>query len=230
MSDFQPPAPELCTVVFDLDGLMFNTEDLYQHVGREVLARRGKEFTDELLDQMMGRKSTVALQIMIDWYDLDITVPDLAAESAEVMIGLLPDRLAPLPGLLALLDALEAAQIPKAIATSSPRDFVVRVLDQFQMQTRFEHVLTAEDITQGKPAPDVYLLAAKSLGHAPRQTMVLEDSQIGCQAAVAAETFAVAVPSGRSLQHKFDGVEFIAHSLEDSRIYAALNLSPPNAC
>jgi len=224
MTDFPKPTTALKAVVFDLDGLMFNTEDIYQDVGREVLRRRDKELTADLLDQMMGRKSDISLQIMIDWHNLDDNVDSLAAESAEVMFELLPKRLAPLPGLLNLLDALEAANIPKAIATSSSREFVTRVLGQFQFEPRFSYVFSSEDITHGKPAPDVYLLATKSLGVDPQQAMVLEDSQIGCRAAIAAGTYAVAVPGGHSHTHDFDGAKFIANSLEDSRIYSALDI------
>lgn len=215
----------LQAVVFDLDGLMFNTEDLYQQVGSEVLGRRGKQFTDELINQMMGRKADQALQLMIDWHQLDDTPAQLAAESMEIMFGLLPDHLAPMPGLLDLLASLEAARIPKAIATSSSRAFVTRVLGQFDLEPRFKFVLTSEDIEHGKPAPDVYLLAADMHGVEPAQALVLEDSQIGCQAAVAAGTHTVAVPSGQSEQHAFQGVKLIADSLEDQRIYAALGIT-----
>lgn len=220
------PQEKLRAVVFDLDGLMFNTEDLYQQVGSEVLQRRGKEFTNDLINQMMGRQAHKALQLMIDYHKLDDTPDQLAAESMEIMFRLLPDQLEPMPGLLDLLSNLETANIPKAIATSSSRAFVERVLGLFDLEKRFSFVLTAEDIANGKPAPDVYLLAAEKHDVAPSQTMVLEDSQIGCQAAVAAETFAVAVPDGQSQQHNFEGVKLIADSLADERIYHALGIAP----
>jgi HAD superfamily hydrolase (TIGR01509 family) len=224
---FPVPASPIRAVTFDLDGLMFNTEELYQEVGGEVLARRGQQISGELLDQMMGRKSIIALQVMIDWHQLDATPAQLAAESAEIFAELLPRRLQPMPGLLDLLGALEAAGIPKAVATSSGREFVDRVLDLSQLRSRFRFVLTSEDIEHGKPAPDVYLLAAQRHGVAPQAMLVLEDSQIGCQAAVAAQTYAVAVPHGRSTQHQFPGVRFIAQTLADPRIYAALGIDRP---
>ena len=71
-------------VVFDLDGLMFNTEQLYQQVGGEVLRRRGKELTRELLDRMIGRPSRISLQIMIDWHDLGCDVETLQRENDEI--------------------------------------------------------------------------------------------------------------------------------------------------
>ncbi len=216
--------PKIQAVVFDLDGLMFNTEQLYQEADREVLARRGKDFPDQLCDRMMGRKSIVAIQMMIDWHGLNETVEQLAGEIAGLFEELLPRRLAPMPGLLPLLDALEATAMPKAIATSSGRAFARNVLSQFSLEPRFEFVLTGEDINHGKPAPDVYLLAAERLGITPEQMMVLEDSQIGCQAATTAKAYAVAVPHGRSMAHQFPDAQFEAKSLADKRIFAALGL------
>jgi HAD superfamily hydrolase (TIGR01509 family) len=217
-------ASHLRAVTFDLDGLMFNTEELYQEVGGVILSRRGKQICGDLLDQMMGRKSLVALGVMIEWHKLDDTPEQLAEESAAIFVDLLPARLAPMPGLLDLLAALEAAGIPKGIATSSGRAFVEQTLALFQLQPRFQFVLTAENIEHGKPAPDVYQLAAQRHGVQPAEMMVLEDSQIGCQAAVAAGAFAVAVPHGQSSTHKFPGVQFEAQTLADPRIYAALGI------
>src|SRR5947208_135957 len=142
--------PTARAVIFDLDGLMFNTEELYQEVGAELLRRRGYVFTQELLDQMMGRPSHVALQIMIDTHTLKATVGELLAETDEIFPGILKERLAPMPGLIELLDFLEVRSIPKAIATSSRRNFVDRVLDVFNFAPRFSPILTSEDITHGK--------------------------------------------------------------------------------
>ena len=218
------PELPIRAVVFDLDGLMFNTEDLYQQVGSEVLGRRGKPFEEELIHAVMGRPSPIALQMMIDWHSLDVTVPQLEQECDQIFAQLLPQKLQPMPGLLSLLDQLEAAQIPKGIATSSTRSFVDRVLNLFELAPRFVSILTCEDITDGKPEPEVYLLAAERLGLEPSQVLVLEDSQNGCRAAVAAGTYAVAVPNGYSRHQDFRGANLVADSLEDPRIYAALGL------
>jgi beta-phosphoglucomutase-like phosphatase (HAD superfamily) len=127
MSSVEPPR----AVAFDLDGLMFNTEELYQDVGAELLRRRGCDFGPDLLDAMMGRPNRVALQIMIDWHRLDATVDILVRETAEIFPAILDARLSPMPGLIELLKALEQHDIPKAIATSSGRAFVDNVLGRF---------------------------------------------------------------------------------------------------
>jgi HAD superfamily hydrolase (TIGR01509 family) len=222
-----PEFDRLSAVVFDLDGLMFNTETLYQHVGTELLTRRGKRFEAELLDRMMGRPNAVALQIMIDWHGLSDTVPLLAEESEQIFAGILDEQLECMPGLNELMDALEVACVPKAIATSSGRRFVQNVLSRFDFAPRFKFILTSEDVVEGKPGPEIYQTAAARFGLPPRQVMVLEDSENGCRAAVAAGAFTVAVPSGHSRRHDFTGAQFVADSLADRRIYSALQLPAP---
>jgi len=217
-----PPRPR--AVVFDLDGLMFNTEDLYQFVGGELLRRRGHTFTAELLDRMMGRPGRVALSIMIEHHGLDATVEQLTAETDEIFPAILDAKLEPMPGLVELLAALEAADIPKAIATSSRRSFVDDVLRRFQFGPRFQFILSAEDVVEGKPDPEIYLTAARRHGVSPSEMLVLEDSQNGCRAAVRAGAVAVAVPGGHSLRHDFAGAAYVAGSLADRRIYELLGL------
>jgi len=212
-------------VVFDLDGLMFNTEELYQLVCREMLRRRGKEFEPALLDMMMGRPARNAFQVMIDWHKLTETIPDLAAESSEIFAEILVTRLAPMPGLFELLTALERAGIPKAVATSSGRKFVTEVLGRFELEPRFQFLLCSEDVTDGKPNPEIYLKAARRLERPPAEVLVLEDSHNGCKAAIAAGAFAVAVPGGHSRTHDFTGAQFVADSLGDLRIYQSLNIA-----
>jgi HAD superfamily hydrolase (TIGR01509 family) len=213
-------------VVFDLDGLMFNTEELYQDVGTEMLRRRGKTFDAELLDGMMGRPATAALQLMIDYHGLKCTVVELMTETDSIFASLLEDRLEQMPGLADLLIALELAGIPKAIATSSGPAFVRRVLNHFELAPRFEFYLTCDDVRDGKPHPEIYLLAAERLGISPTEMLVLEDSQNGCRAAVAAGAIVVAVPGGHSRRHQFPGAALIAESLADPRLYDLLLLEP----
>jgi HAD superfamily hydrolase (TIGR01509 family) len=218
------PSTAIRAVVFDLDGLMFNTEDLYDQTGSEVLRRRGCEFTSVLRQKMMGRPGRDALRIMIEMHGLDDTVEQLQKESEQIFRSLLDTDLAPMPGLLDLLDRLEAVGRPKAIATSSRREIVDRMLAQFDFPPRFEFVLTSDDVTQGKPHPEVFLTAAERFGVAPAEMLVLEDSENGCRAAVAAGAVTVAVPSGHSRRHTFQGAALVAGNLSDSGIARLLRL------
>jgi len=216
---------KLRAVVFDLDGLLLNTEALYQFVGTELMRRRGKTFEEELIQKITGRPQAVALQMMIDWHGLDTTVDMLAKETGDLFAEILDDRLQLMPGAAELLGALEVARVPKAIATGSGRRFTRNVLGKFHLEPRFEFILTGEDVVHGKPDPEIYRRAAEKFGILAGQMMVLEDSQNGCRAAAAAGAFAVAVPSAPRNQHDFTGVALVVDTLADRRIYDALGIA-----
>jgi HAD superfamily hydrolase (TIGR01509 family) len=216
---------EISAVTFDLDGLMFNTEMLYERVMRQLLDKRAKPFEQELLDKMMGRPGFIALTILREWHNLEETVEDIYADSDSIFLELLDRELAPMPGLVELLSALERKQIPKAIATSSRAPVVYRMLDHFGWRHRFNFILTSADVLHGKPNPEIYLKAAEKHGIAPAAMLVLEDSHNGCRAAIDAGAHAVAVPGDHSRRHDFTGAQFIADTLADRRIYELLKLA-----
>jgi HAD superfamily hydrolase (TIGR01509 family) len=216
--------PHFRAVVFDMDGLMFNTEEVYTSVGSELMRRRGKTFCGGLKDAMMGLPPKESFEVMIRWHGLSDTVEQLIPESNAVFLGLLRGRLAVMPGLIELLAALEAAGIPKAIATSSGRELADACLTPFDFPRRFRFVLTSEDIVRGKPDPEVYLAAAARFGVQPDEMLVLEDSQNGCRAAAAAGAFTVAVPGEHSRRQDFSMASLVVASLADARLYAALGI------
>jgi pseudouridine 5'-phosphatase len=211
-------------VAFDLDGLMFSSEDVYWKVGCELMRRRGHEYTEELSHAIMGRPPQVCFEMMIEWHSLDDTWEAMAAESEKLFVSMLDEGVDAMPGLFDLLEALERANLPKAICTSSSPEVVDAVLSRFEMRPRFEFVLTAADITHGKPHPQIYQKAAARFGIDPRNMLVLEDSQTGSSAAAASGAFTVAVPAGLSKEHDFGMVDLVADSLADPRIVAALGL------
>jgi HAD superfamily hydrolase (TIGR01509 family) len=212
-------------VVFDMDGLMFNTEDLYTLVGGELLRRRGLEFSEPLKNEMMGLPPRESFNVMIRRHGLTETWQALSAESNQIFLSLLEGHLAPMPGLLPLLDSLERAGLPAAIATSSPRELLTACLARLPARGVFAFCLAAEDVAHGKPHPEIYQKAAKRFGISPNTMAVLEDSQTGCRAAAAAGAFTVAVPGDHSRSHDFSAANLVIDTLGDPRLYAALGLN-----
>lgn len=214
--------PSIKAVVFDLDGLMFNTEDIFNEVGHLVLARRNKAMTRELLQQMMGRRAPEALQLMIDFHDLTDTVPGLIDETRTLFTELAVDRLAPMPGLYTLLEHIETRGLVKGVATSSGRRYLEEILNRFELLERFHMTLTAEDVTHGKPHPEIYLTAAERLGVAPHEMLVLEDSHAGTTAGVCARAVVVSVPNDHSRYQDFSHATHVATRLDDPQVLALL--------
>jgi len=202
-----------------MDGLMFNTEDLFDEVGKIALARRGHNFTRELKLKMMGRHAIDALQIMVDEFNLESTAEELLTETDEIIEEVFPKNIEMMPGLEKLINHLEALKIPKAVATSSRRRNVNYGFDKFNLHESFHFVLTAETTTNSKPDPEIYLTAAECFEIKPEEMMVLEDSPLGSQAGASAGAFTVAVPTIYTTDQDFSHVDLVATSLEDEQIY-----------
>ena len=214
--------PKLAAVAFDLDGTIVNSEDLYEQAGDEVLRRRGKRYDPVLREQIIGRPAVDSLRIMIDYHKLPDPLEHLMGECHELFERLMAESLAAMPGVYELLDHLDAARIPLAVATSGTRDYADHVLTRLKIKYRFQFVLTADDVRRGKPHPEIYRLAGRRFAVAPAEMMVLEDSANGCRAGAASGAFTVAVPNRHTRDHDFANVRFIADSLLDPRIREAL--------
>lgn len=207
--------PPIKAVVFDFDGLMFNTEDIFEAAGRELLARRNREMTAELLNQMMGRRPVEAFEIMVEMHALDESIDALLEESREIFSGLVPEMLQAMPGLHELLAHIERRQLTKGVATSSSRSYLENLLIQNDLLERFQLTLTAEDVTHGKPHPEIYLTAAERLNVDPAEMLVLEDSEAGTKSAAAAGAVIVSVPHHHSRSHDFSPAHYVAERLDD---------------
>ncbi len=202
-------------VVFDLDGLMVNTEEVFHLTGHELMRRRGKVATQALFNAMMGRRAREAYANMIEMMELSETIEELQVESDRIFEELLATKLRTMPGLLELLDHIEVSQLPKGVATSSDRVYMQRMLGHFDLLHRFSLHLTAEDVTHGKPNPEIYLKAAQRIGVQPHEMLVLEDSHNGTKAAAAAGAHIISVPHEHSQHHDFSAAKHVASSLID---------------
>ena len=209
-------------VVFDLDGLMVNTEEVFHQTGTELLRRRGKTATAEVFHAMMGRRANEAFQAMIEIMELSDSIDALRVESEAIFDDLLDQILAPMPGLFHLLTRIEACGLPRAVATSSSRDYLRRILGKLELLERFDAMLTAEDVVHGKPHPEIYLAAAQRLNVEPAEMMVLEDSENGTRAAAAAGAHIISVPHVHSRNHDFSSARAVADGLHDPLIHQLL--------
>jgi beta-phosphoglucomutase-like phosphatase (HAD superfamily) len=185
----------LRAVIFDMDGLMLDTERIYHRTWRSAGAELGYHFSDKLLHGTTGRTFTDCYRWLQEQLGPDFPLARFQALwphhwHHEVTQQGIPQK----PGLVALLDWLETYQIPKAVATSTTHTEAHFTLRAGQIAGRFATVVTGDQITHGKPAPDIYLLAAARLGVDPTECMALEDSEAGVLAASAAGMYTVMVP------------------------------------
>jgi HAD superfamily hydrolase (TIGR01509 family) len=210
-------------VVFDMDGLMFDTEDLFFAVADSFMIDHGARFTDEMMAAMIGRRAAEAGSVFHTIGNLHhLPVLEIMTEvKARFHQRMLADSHT-MPGLRQLLDHLESRGIPRAVATSSSRKDAEALTTHHGIRPYFSFLVTSEDVSRGKPDPEIYRTASARLGVDPVRVLVLEDSAAGLQAARAAGAFAVGVP------HRYSPPEVIAHadmivaSLHDERLLSLL--------
>ena len=211
------PSNTLLGAIFDCDGLLADTETPDYDAWREIYEEQGLYFPIALWAQTVGAAKG---QNLNDWHGplAEAAGPEYDPDATEARRHALYQsalgRLTPMPGVLAVLDALAEAQIPCAIASNSDRPWVDRILDITGLSSRFQTIATADEVKHPKPAPDVYLLAAQRLGVPPSRCAAFEDSPRGLAAAHAAGMFTVAVPTALTRHFAFEQAHHIVESLE----------------
>lgn len=186
----RPPA----AVVFDMDGLLFDTEALYREAAMTVAASRGHDLPEALFLSLVGRPWTANRAALLDHFGAGFAIDAFQADWIRQFDTIVDGRLALKPGVLRLLDTLDALRLPRAIATSSHHSDVRRNLAAHGLAGRFDAVVAHGDYARGKPAPDPFLHAAARLGVAPEHCLALEDSHNGVRSAAAAGMAVVMVP------------------------------------
>jgi HAD superfamily hydrolase (TIGR01509 family) len=181
-------------VVFDLDGVIVDSEELWDEV-RESLAReRGGRWSDQAQADMMGMSSTEWSRYMHDVIGLPEEPEEISREVVERMLERYSERLPLIDGAVAAVEKL-AGDWPLAVASSSNRRLIDRVLEVSGLAPCFEATVSSEEVGRGKPAPDVYLEAARRLGVEPTSCVAIEDSASGIRSAHAAGMHVVAIPN-----------------------------------
>lgn len=223
-----PPLPFLPeAVVFDMDGLMLDSERAINECMARAASDLGHELPASLWLQMIGGGDGLCRRLLTERIGANATVELLAR--AEAMYDVVADAgIAHRPGIIDLLDWLVARGIPRAVATSTRRPLAMRKLAAAGLLPYFDAVATSSDVAAPKPAPDVYLLAASKLGVAPARCLVLEDSPTGVRAALAAGMTPVQVPdmlvpddAARALGHRIVASLGDAQRLLEARLAEA---------
>ena len=180
-------------VVFDLDGVIVESEQLWNRAKRELVLAEGGTWPDDAERTMMGMSSP-EWSAYLHGLGLSIDAEEINRRVVERMLALYEEDLPLLPGALDAVRRL-AERWPLGLATSSNRPVIEVVLRQAGLAECFEAVVSSEEVERGKPAPDVYLAAARDLGAAPGACAAIEDSSNGLRSAHAAGMTVIAVPN-----------------------------------
>ena len=182
-------------IIFDMDGVLIDSEPLFlKAINRQMAEESVAPISeDENRDHLIGTTVEETWLGLKKLRDLPLSIAEYIERYEVLVEQVLKEELAAQPGVVELIRECQRRGLPKAVASSSLRSWVHLKLDSIGLQDVFEVVLGGDDVTRGKPEPDIYLLAAERLGLPPQECIAIEDSPVGIAAAVSAGTHTIAV-------------------------------------
>lgn len=193
----------LQAAIFDMDGLLVDTEQLAAEAMDAFLARYGLKRRQEIHERMLGRRIIEAMEMIQLGYKLDDPIEELAIVYAEMRREALVGKVKAMPGAREAVAYAREIGLRVGLASSGIRDHVELSLREAGLDGMFTIEVTGDDVNRGKPAPDLFLLAAERLGVEQGRCAVFEDAPAGVEAAVAAGMRAVCVPNEKSRELAF---------------------------
>lgn len=200
-------------VIFDLDDLMIDSERFHFDALKRLMKKYGKSAPEDWFAPMIGLDNYECAEFVIRNAHLPLSVDAYLNQTLENLIELLPQMVKPNPGLLELIDVLTGSGVKLGVASNSFKKYVTLALESLGVIDSFACVITAEDVEQGKPAPDIYLLAAQCLEADPENCLALEDSPVGMIAALSAGMFCAVIPNQHIQGANFSDATYVFSSL-----------------
>jgi len=204
-------------IIFDMDGLLLDTEPFYTEAHQIVAARYGKVFDWSVKSKMIGLPAQTSAQTMIGALQLPLTVSEYLEMREPILETLFP-KAEPMPGAVRLTRHLHNCSVAQAVATSSTsHHFQLKSNRHSEWFRLFDCIVTGDDpeIKHGKPSPDIFLVTADRLKASAEHCLVFEDSPSGIEAARAAGMYAIAVPDPNMTDSSYGKAHQIIRSLED---------------
>ena len=210
-------AKSVTGVIYDMDGLLLDTESFYTRVSQTIAARYGKVYDWSLKSRMMGQRAADSAKLFTESLNLPITPEEYLAVRTPMLEELFPQA-EPMPGAFRLTQHLHHHAVPQAVATSSNRrHFELKSSRHRSWFSIFDCVVIGDDpaVRRGKPAPDMFLLAAERIGTPPAACLVFEDALVGVDAACAAGMPVIAVPDPHLSPELFGAADQVLRSLDE---------------
>jgi len=190
-----PANGQILAVVFDMDGVLVDTEHLWDEVREELTTEWGGRYTPEAQEAMMGMSSTEWSRYLHETVGLRPRPEEINAEVVRRMLARYEAELPVVPGAPDAVRRLADGRLRLALASSSNRELIDAVLRRLELTALFAVTVSSEEVARGKPEPDVYLEAARRLGVPPERCAAVEDSASGIRAAHAAGMRVIAYPN-----------------------------------
>lgn len=204
---------EIAAVIWDMDGVLTDTASYHFLAWRETFAKRSINFTEADFMRGFGTRNDAIIRNIMGEKTTADEIATIAREKEATFRHLIGKEIKPIPGALELIRALHDKGIGMAIASSTVIENIHLIVGSLGIENYFEAIVTGHDVTEGKPHPQVFLVAAERLGADPRRCIVFEDAVAGVKAAKSAGMYCVAITSTHP-KEKLKEADLIVDSLE----------------
>jgi beta-phosphoglucomutase family hydrolase len=205
--------PELEAVIWDMDGVLADTASYHFRAWQEIFARRGIKFTEADFKRSFGIRNDAIIKNVLGKAITRDEIETIAKEKEAIFRRIIGKKIKPLPGAIELIQALDERGIKMAIASSTVIANIRLIIGRLGIANYFQAFITGHDVTEGKPSPQVFLLAAKRLGIEPQNCLVVEDAVAGVKAARSAGMRCLAISNTHPAE-KLKEADLIVDSLE----------------
>ena len=205
-------------LIFDLDGLLIDSETIYRKITYQMAEDLGKTVSDDIWAKQMGRSPLESLTIFRKELGINqFTAQELVDQRNVLMLEAFQNELQIMPGAMEIIHAFHG-KMRMAIATGAPRELMEEAISRLGLSGYFECMLPSDDLKAGKPDPEIYLSTIKALGLSPEECIVLEDSSNGALAGHRAGCYVIAVPSIFTEDQDFSFANYVAEDLFDAKV------------
>ncbi|MCV9385892.1 HAD family hydrolase [Reichenbachiella ulvae] len=204
------------SVIFDMDGVIIDSEPISQKVVHEMAMARGVDLPDQIHRDYVGAKTSTKWAFIVESYGWKDDVMRLTAESDDRYLELIKtSELNPIDGVLELMEAIYQMNKKMIVASSASRYNIRLVLDKFGLSNYFDQFVSSEDVKHAKPNPDIFLKAAQQLKSRPDECLVIEDSKNGVLAAKSAGMQVIGYQNHRSGNQDLEAADHVVNHLDE---------------
>lgn len=212
-------------VIFDMDGVLIDSEPLWEETETILLQKKGIKYSPDYRDKILGLNQNDSAKLLIKTFNLSTTTNEIIREREEILLKLYETKLNLIEGVNELLEIVKRHNLKIGLASSSPMKVINYVLEKFSLFNYFKSIVSGECTTNGKPHPDIYIEAANQIGENSSDCVAIEDSINGVISAKKSGMYCIAIPDKRLDVKKYKSADLIFDKFSDIKIEQILNLT-----
>ena len=206
------------TIIFDMDGVIIDSEPLWEKAEIQLVKDHGKTYSDSYRNKIIGLNQKDSVNILKNTFNLNTSVEDILEQRKKILIDIYKKELKVFPGIFNILEETRSKGYKTGLASGSPESVINFVMDKFGLDDYFSAILSGDSANEGKPSPEIYLATAEMLRSRPENCIAIEDSVNGVLSVKNAGMYCIAVPHPELEIELYSSADFIYENISEVNI------------